>query len=100
MKYFFKKTDVEKWTKNEFGGAGPSNATPASPNRKVKQATRTSTDALANAPANKTPRRPPSANSGDKAAVIKEIESLLPLISVGGLKSIRLDIRRMAGKLG
>ncbi|KAH7622275.1 hypothetical protein NADE_004862 [Nannochloris sp. 'desiccata'] len=107
-KYFFKKADVEKWTKTEFGatsakspgGPGPSNTTPASPSRKVKQTPRTIMDALASAAAHISPRRPPSANPEEKAAVIEEIETLLPLIPVGGLKSIRLDIRRMAGKLG
>ena len=66
----------------------------------MKQPTKTSIGALITAAENMSPRRPLSANSGEKAAVIKEIESLLPLIPVGGLKSIRLDIRRMAGRLG
>lgn len=34
-----------------------------------------------------------------KPAVIKEIQSLLPLIPVGDLISLRLDIRRMAGQI-
>ena len=106
---------MEKWTTTEFGASGasgaqtprggPSTRTPASPSRKHKPAprmstgggTRTKEDAGSETESD-LPRKPSSSLAGEKAAVIKEIHSLLPLIPVGDLISLRLDIRRMAGK--
>jgi hypothetical protein len=107
-KYFFKKADIEKWTKTELGstaaagaavktlGAGPSTATPGSPSKKNNNKPQAKSGRMTtnpSAPATGSTK----AEDAEAEKVIQEIETLLPLIPLSGLKSIRVDIRRMAG---